>query len=327
LKQSIIYYFSGSGNSLFIAEQTQKELEKKGYTSTLINIEENNIDNNHTQADLLGFIFPIYGFGLPEIAVRFLNNLPKSKKQKTFLFTIPAGHEGIGIIQGTSLLKIKGYEVINARSVYMPDTWIAVMNAPPDDKLQKKCLENTKKIENYVDEILSEKKSFKIANPIALLGLGLIYFIFTLLGRHQSGKAFCSSEKCTQCKVCYNSCPSGIIKWKNDRPYWTWNCQQCFRCINTCPSAAVEISNIALIVPLINGVSAFPLYNLLPLKYKASLSFIHPIPEILLYLLIAFLTLWGIQVLLHARALPPLYLTKTRKRYNFFKDKFKNLKK
>lgn len=327
MKQSIIYYFSGSGNSLFIAEQTQKELEKKGFTAKIINIEENRLDEKHAVADIIGFVFPIYAFGLPEIAVSFLNAIPKSNKQKTFLFATPAGNEGVGIIQGNFILKSKGYDVLNARSVYMPDTWVAVMNAPEDDKLQKKCFENSKNIENYVDEILSEKRVIKIANPIAILILGFIYFVFTIIGRHQAGKAFCASSKCIRCKICYNNCPSEVIKWKNNAPYWSWNCQQCFRCINICPVKAVEISNIAFASPFVLGLFAFPLYDLFPLKYKNILNVINPVPEFLLSLIIVFSALWFVQMLLHHKKLPPFYLTKTRKRYNFFSNKFIKIKK
>lgn len=305
-----------------MAEQTQKELKKYNYNAIIVNIENKSIANDHNEAELIGFIIPIYAFGLPEMAVNFLNKLPKSKKQKTFLFTSPAGHEGVGILQGSLILKSKGYNLVKAHSVYMPDTWIAVMNAPEDEKLQKKCSDNSKILGNYLKEIEEGKTSIGIANPLAIISLGLIYLMFVLIGRHQAGKVFCFNKKCVKCKICYENCPSKTIKWKNKRPYWSWNCQQCFRCINACPYNAIEISNIALVFPFVVSIASMYCYKFLP--YIAKLNFINPIPEIIFVSLMSLSACWLVQILHNYKLLPPLYLTKTRKRYSFFRKKLIN---
>lgn len=321
MKKAIIYYFSGSGNSYWITEKITTELKRLNYDVNIINIEKKSIDENHSNADLLAFVLPVYGFGLPQLAAKFLAKLPKSNKQKTFVILSPAIHEGIGMLQCLFYLSAKKYNVLKAETVKMPDTWIAVMNAPSETKIEKVCKDKEDLISKTINEIENNEKSLSIANPFAIFGLGLIYSLFTTIGRQLAGKTFTSTTKCNKCKICYNNCPSKTIKWKENGPYWSWNCQQCFRCINLCPQNAVEISNTSLILTLISGFSGYTLYKHIPVKALAKLNIIHPIPEIITALICIIITAWLCQSFMYHNVFPKWYLTKTRKRYDYFKNK------
>ena len=310
----MVYYFTGCGNSKFIANTVCKKLSTNEYCAELVNIEDNKIVEN---AELTGFVFPIYGFGLPQIAIKFIKNLPKREKEKSFLLTTPAGHEGIGILQGLLLLKGRGYNVINANNVYMPDTWLLACNAPSEEKLKQSCDKAEESIDKHIANILEEKKSISMANPISLLILGAIYILFYFLGRFQGPKTFAVNKKCNSCKLCSRICPSKIIYWKNNKPYWGWNCQQCFRCINKCPQNAIEISYIGLIVSFATAFGGFYFYRFLPTVITSKLSAFSPLPQILFWLILSFAGVWLIHLLYRFNLLPAWFTTKNRKRYNF----------
>ena len=313
MKKAIIYYFSGCGNTKLIAENVSDKLKNQDFDSCLVNIE--NPDINMEKADLYGFIFPVYGFGLPHMVVKFINKLPKMQKQKAFMFLTPAGHEGAAIFQGLVLLKNKGFDVIRAHPVYMPDTWLLAMSAPSDEKFQESYAKSRDKIDKYINEMLENKKSLSIANPILIVLLGLINIMFHFIGRHQSGKTFISNNKCNSCKKCLKECSSTVIKWQNNKPYWGWNCEQCYRCINTCPNDAVEISGFAMLISMSSIFWAHNTYKLIPDMITQKLNFLSPLPEIIILLLAVFLTMRIAQMIAGLKFMPKWYLTKTRKRY------------
>lgn len=51
-----------------------------------------------------------------------------------------------------------------------------------------------------------------------------------------------NEKKCTGCKICYNTCPSGIIEMKNKKAYVAHPeiCISCNQCVAVCPVKAVE---------------------------------------------------------------------------------------
>lgn len=319
MKKAVIYYFSGCGNTKFVAESVCINLEKSGYEACLVNIEENISFESHSQSDIVGFVFPVYAFGFPQMAMNFLTRLPKSDGQKAFLFATPAGHEGIAILKGIFQLKRKGYDLVRANSIYMNDTWVLVMDAPNKEQLKSTCDKNEALIESYIKEIIDNKKTISIANPILMFILGIINYLFHYIGRHQAGKSFSVNKKCNSCKTCFNTCPSKTIKWLNNRPYWSWNCQQCYRCINTCPQNAVEISGMATLAIFIAIVGSFFVYHFIPAKFTNILSFIKPIPQMTVGIIFNFLVVWIAQIAISFKLIPDWYITKSRKRYNFSK--------
>jgi len=320
MKKAHLYYFSGTYNTKLIADKVKNELNISGYETLLENIENTRISTKHNEADLIGIISPVYGFGLPVPVVRFLNTMPEGKKQKTFVFTSCGGHEGVAIVQCLRTLKSKKYDVIFARKLVMPDTWLLAVNAPTQEKFDKAKEKVEEDIKQSINSIIDDKRKINIANPLLLLLLGFIYSIFYLIGRHLAGKSFITNHKCTSCKTCYSSCPSKTINWdKNNRPNWSWNCFQCFRCINTCPSDAIEISGYTTIAGLVSLFVADIPYRLIPISISNKLYPLNLPLRVFLFVVAAFIFVWCVDRLIKnhtlSRIIPKWYMTTNRKRY------------
>ena len=68
-------YFSGTGNSYKILYTCREIFIQSGCNTTLSSItDKSNIDE---EANLIGFCFPVYAFGIPRICRKYLQNLPE----------------------------------------------------------------------------------------------------------------------------------------------------------------------------------------------------------------------------------------------------------
>ena len=88
-----IYYFTGTGNSLQIAEDLSGELGE----SSINKIAE--YSGDLIEADTLGIIFPIYFWGLPLIVCEFLKKLNVKKAHIGCPSCINSCTKAIGSIQ------------------------------------------------------------------------------------------------------------------------------------------------------------------------------------------------------------------------------------
>ena len=81
--RNTIYYFTGTGNSLYIAQQLKKQLEDCQIESMTKESPKKPIGG---QEENIGFIFPVYYWGMPRIVKKFVEKLDINKG--TYVFCI-----------------------------------------------------------------------------------------------------------------------------------------------------------------------------------------------------------------------------------------------
>lgn len=330
-KKALIYYFTGTGNSLRIANLAAQELEQAGYKVLLSDITANgrkvksSISTEHNESEIIGFVSPVYGFGLPQMVAKFFRKFPRSRThQKSFIFIASAGNEGICVLQAAFHLKRKGYDLTFARAFRLVSNWI-MFETLPDKETQKNVFdENEKLLKEHMKEIINGGKSVKYfhSNIFAAILPGIVYYAFVLFGRQFLGKMFATNAKCNSCKYCFKHCPNKTIKWVENRPYWGWHCQQCFRCINLCPNGAIEIS-IAAIMAFFLSIFGGPFifYKIVPKALLEYSDILQPVLEnvLIMHLVFGIIGMWLAQILLSNRlvsaVLPQWFTTKNKTRY------------
>ena len=82
----MIYYFSGTGNSHYVAEVLSKSLQ-----DTMQSIES---AQGIKQDEMIGIVTPVYFFGLPDIVKDFLERLSVSSKSYFYLVVTYGGKPG-----------------------------------------------------------------------------------------------------------------------------------------------------------------------------------------------------------------------------------------
>jgi ferredoxin len=245
-----LYYFSGTGNSLFVA----RELHRRFPDSELIPIVK--ALNNRlfaTECECVGFIFPSLGMTIPIAVKSFVDRIVA--KDTTYYFAIVT--RGGTVFKGFPLIEralVKQGKSLNAA--------FAVNMATNDPKLKSykqlsdsemATIENSaiRKVEAIAKTIGGRESNdyngddgFTFSQNKALNKF--LEFLVPTMVHKISPKIkdyFYANEKCVGCGVCERVCLSGKIKIVDRKPIWRQNitCYLCYSCLNYCPPRALQI--------------------------------------------------------------------------------------
>lgn len=245
-----IYYFSGTGNSLFIA----KELKNLIPDTELIPIVRAIKDNNFvTKAENIGFVFPTHGLTIP-IPIRIFVKTMDITSSKYFFAVATRGgsiFRGFPIINNA--LKKHG-KCLNASFIINMGLNDPKLDFYHDatkeefDSLQANALNKLKTIQKVIvnrEDYHNDDKTGVTFSRNPLLNYILERFIpfMTHFISPMIKKYFYADSKCTGCGTCEKVCLSQKIKMNGEKPVWQKNitCYLCYACLNYCPSKAVQI--------------------------------------------------------------------------------------
>lgn len=238
----MIFYFSGTGNSLYVA---QKLSENKG--SKLVDmaeaISEKHFEYEVEEDEKIGFVFPVYFYGLPTLVAEFTEKLTLKSKSTPFIYSVITCGGSIGSADKMlkKLLKKKNYELNSSFSVLMPNNYTIMYDVPTkeDQKLVLQDAEN--EIEKIVELVeLGEEGNFAFHGYLFLF----TPILYPIYGIYRKTKKFYATEDCDNCGSCAEMCPTGVIRIENGKPAWIEEkCSHCSACINRCPTGAIQYGN------------------------------------------------------------------------------------
>ena len=223
----MIYYFSGTGNSKWVAEQIASRTD-----DIAANITERSavpsIDNQ-----TIGIVFPIYAWGAPEPVLDFLKNLVG---KPTFTFGVCT----CGADAGDAMKKLCGLFPLNSSySVAMPSNYIMGADLESNDVIVSKIVKAQEKLKTIEAQIISKQSVVDVnKGNLPWIKSNLANLGFNKFAR--STKPFYVTDKCTSCRQCAQSCPANTIRIVDGKPQWSEKCYQCTACINLCPEKAIE---------------------------------------------------------------------------------------
>lgn len=240
--KNTIYYFSGTGNSLKIAQDLA---EKLGDTNVVAisNIMKKGSDLSLC-SDKIGIIYPVYAWGIPKIVSKFIRKVKVANKDAYFFAIATCGGRVAGsLLQLSKELSSRDFKLSLGVAIPLPTNYTVKFGACSIDKqntLFKAAEEKLNKIalqikNNQVEEI--ERGSLKDC----VINTGVISRLFSLFV-HNIDRGFWTNNDCVSCGLCKKICPAQSIELKNGKPVWLHQCEQCFRCLNYCPKDAIQFS-------------------------------------------------------------------------------------
>lgn len=191
--KTVLYYFSGTGNSLAAARHLAGEL---GDTE-IIPIAKAKEESAGIAADRIGVVFPVYIFGMPVIVAEFVKKLKVDSSKYIFAVATNGGMLCATLIQLEAILKNRGLKLSAGFGIQLPDNYIPIHGAIASEK-QQKMFEKEKAKIKYIAGIVKEGRGCKIEKGAFLQNLifsGLIYK--NTAGKiHVSDKNFYADDKC-----------------------------------------------------------------------------------------------------------------------------------
>lgn len=224
----MIFYFSGTGNSAWAARQLAHLTGDEACDITKLN-DLPNMDN----AKQIGFVFPVYAWGAPEIMADFAKKLPRTQ---VFTFGVCTCGEDAGL---TMKRFSKLYPLSSSYSLLMPNNYILGSDTDDEGDIRQKITAARAELERMAQEILRQEEVYRVREG-ALAGVKshLANFGFNKFAR--SAKPFFAEDSCNGCGQCARNCPASAISLRDGKPVWAAQCCQCLRCINECPQQAIQ---------------------------------------------------------------------------------------
>lgn len=255
----MIFYFSGTGNSKWAAKSLAGLLHEKTADISVLNFESagNKEYKNYIEEiaqgikndEYIGFVFPVYAWGAPEIVTDFVKKLKKSlgnankfgdaadnPEGKTFTFALATcGEEaGYALKNFSKIIPLK-----SSYSLVMPNNYVVGSDLEDEETVVSMLKQAQKDISLMAEELIAKKEVYRVHEGSgAGLKSRLVNFGFNKFAR--STKSFYTTDACTGCGLCAKNCPARTITMENNRPVWGEHCYQCLKCINRCPAAAIQ---------------------------------------------------------------------------------------
>ncbi len=237
----MIFYFSGTGNSLDIAKRIADRLGEKRMIAVANYTGKPSADSAPIsfpveKYERIGFVFPVYAWGPPKPVLDFNGRLSLENKEENYFYAVATCGGSIGNTMGllNKHLKRVGCALDSAFSIVMPNNYIITGDVNTKEEEQILLIESEVTLRSIIQRLEIREKDIFILDkgPAPGLMTALIHPAFNM--QPNKARSFYATDDCTRCGICAEVCNCGNIEIK-DVPVWGDRCVQCLACLHYCP--------------------------------------------------------------------------------------------
>lgn len=234
----MIFYFSATGNSKYVADRVAAAMGDK--TISITDCCKGGSFSFDEADKTVGIVSPTYAWGLPIIVREFLQKLTLSTKPDYLWFAATYGTTpGQTGRFAEDLLNANGLSVSAKFSVKMPDTWTPIYDLSDKSKVQRINEAAEPQIDRIIRAIQNRTCGDFMENKTPLLLAKAFYGLEYDSMRRTSH--FTVEDTCIGCGLCARNCPVSAIEIREKRPVWVKDkCVMCLRCLHHCPKFAIQ---------------------------------------------------------------------------------------
>ena len=235
---NMIFYYSGTGNSLYDAISIGKSLKNVKLISM------RHVDNNKmkiSSCETIGFVFPVHHWGMPETVRNYIKKLKIGKASYVYAVVTFNKWEANCIAELAKLLKEKGCELHYASLHKNVNSNITSIFQNTYNISQNVKAEN--ELEQIISDIMLQKKNrIPDRNIVKEWGRRLVYGRMTKF--RMPDHSFFINSRCDSCGLCKEICGLRNITLKDTKPVFLHKCDHCLACIQYCPKQAIDYGRI-----------------------------------------------------------------------------------
>lgn len=236
----MLLYFSGTGNSRWVADELGKLLNER--VGALLD----NPVGELKPDEALGFVFPVYAWGPPVRVTEALSRLQVTSVPAYIYFVCTCGDDtGKTADLFARAVERKGWHCDAGFSVFMPNTYVCLPGFDVDscEVASRKLHEAPRRLEEIAARLQHREVGFDCYE--GSFPWLKSYVIRPLFCRFlMSPAVFKSTAACISCGKCVAACPLHNIRLEKGRPVWGTDCAMCLSCYHHCPKHAIEYGSM-----------------------------------------------------------------------------------
>jgi ferredoxin/flavodoxin len=270
---TLIYYFSGTGNSLAVAKGIAERTKGKLIPITAV-MEKQRVKPDATA---IGIVFPVYHAsfdesGMPLIVRRFVGKLEDIGSKYLFAVCTHGGMPGATIGNLAAAIESRGGVLSAGFAIRMNISYSTIqkirhaffnkeleMDIDADNRKRQILFARAERKLDIIQSIIDDRKKAKLETfsnfvrfvlaPYFLLQKQAAVSRFRELSKSSldsfdeltvlADRSFRVDDRCNGCGICAKICPVQNIKMVNRKPVWQHRCENCYACFQWCPKDAI----------------------------------------------------------------------------------------
>lgn len=237
----MILYFSGTGNSGYIAKRTAQIIGGEA-VDLFDRIRSKDCSPIDANGETVTVCAPTYAWRIPHILTDYLKKTPIENCRGIYFLMTCGDDIGNAEKYLRKLCNQIDKEYMGCAYFRMPENYIAMFTAPNDEQAERIIAKSEKKITETAEAIARGEKLPRIeVNTVGRLKSGIVNTAFYAL--YVKADKFYATEKCVSCGKCEKLCPLANITVTDGKPVWGKDCTHCMACICKCPAEAIEYGN------------------------------------------------------------------------------------
>lgn len=232
-----VRYFSGTGNTAWLADRFKESLEARGAAVSMGAIGLDGDPCIVQESLTLVVLYPVYALDAPDTVKNFVRHLPPGMGRCAAVVRSPGDplFNGGATLPLRKELERRGWRVIHETMIVMPPN---IFYRASDDLAALLLAAARRRIAATADTLLGGGGTLT-GDVFATRCAG---WIFSRLLKHFSflfGRDLRATKQCNRCGLCVRECPAHTIEMTLGGLRFGNGCLLCLRCVTRCPKKAI----------------------------------------------------------------------------------------